>query len=51
MEWRDALRELTLSMFPITATPHRFNVRLAGSTTTQTVTLGGEQTLRLRLRL
>jgi len=50
MEWRDAARELTLRVIPITAAPRRFNVRLAGSTTTKAVTLGGEQvTVRLIL--
>jgi alpha-glucosidase/alpha-D-xyloside xylohydrolase len=51
MEWQDAARELTLFVIPVTAASRRLKVRLAGSTTTQTVTLGGQQTLRLRLRL
>ena len=43
MDWRDASRELTLKVLPITAAPRQFNVRLAGSTKAQTVTLGGER--------
>jgi hypothetical protein len=50
MDWREAARELTLRVVPITAPPRRFNVRLAGSTKTQTVTLGGEQVV-VRLTL
>jgi alpha-glucosidase/alpha-D-xyloside xylohydrolase len=50
MDWRDAARELTLHVIPITAPPRRFTVRLAGSTTSQTVTLGGaEVTVKVKL--
>ena len=51
MEWRDALRELTLYMIPITAAPRQYNVRLAGSTTTQTVTVSGADATAVRLIL
>jgi alpha-glucosidase (family GH31 glycosyl hydrolase) len=50
MDWREAARELTLHVIPVTASPRRFNVQLAGSTKTQTVTLGGAQvTVRIKL--
>jgi alpha-glucosidase/alpha-D-xyloside xylohydrolase len=51
MVWQDATRELTLHLIPITAAARRFNVRLAGSTKMQTVTLGGEAATTATVRL
>lgn len=51
MQWREAGRELTLRLIPITAPLRRFNVRLAGSTKVQTVTLGGNSDTTVVVRL
>ena len=51
MNWRDAARELTLHLIPITAPQRRFNVRMAGSSKTQSVTLGGDADTTVTVRL
>ena len=51
MEWLDATRDLTLRLIPINAPARRFNVRLAGSTRTQTVTLGGAADTTVTIRV
>jgi alpha-glucosidase (family GH31 glycosyl hydrolase) len=42
MDWRDAARELTLRLLPITRAAAEIQRRLAGSTKVETVTLGGD---------